>query len=113
MVYWGEERTRQRLRCFVKMTGAPHTCEGIQFTDNFVGEDPEFRPPDDHPISKEDVRLFDQTLRMCTIYVCSPRIRPRPSLISNSSSLDRSLQPEDTFREKSTYKLVIPDQTLR
>ncbi|PIO60149.1 hypothetical protein TELCIR_18361 [Teladorsagia circumcincta] len=54
---------------FVKMTGAPHTCEGIQFTDNFVGEDPEFRPPDDHPISKEDVRLFDQTLRMCTIYV--------------------------------------------
>ncbi|KAK6054743.1 hypothetical protein COOONC_07752 [Cooperia oncophora] len=113
IVYWGEERTRQRLRCYEKMTGATHTCEGIHFTDTFAGEDPDFHPPDDHPISKEDLRLFDQTLRMCTIYVCSPRIRPRPSLLSNSSSLERSLQPDDTFREKSTYRVVIPDQTLR
>ncbi|KAK5968086.1 hypothetical protein GCK32_016343 [Trichostrongylus colubriformis] len=78
IVYWGEERTRQRLRCFEKISGNPHTREGLQFTDSFVGEVPAFRVPDDHPISKEDVRLFDQTLRTCIIYVCSPRIRPRP-----------------------------------
>ncbi|VDO08418.1 unnamed protein product [Haemonchus placei] len=112
LVYWGEERTRQRLRCFEKISGAPHLCEGMQFTDNFDGEGPPFQPPEDYPISKEDVRLFDQTLRMCTIYVCSLRIRPRSSLASNTSSLERSLQPEDTFREKTIYR-VIPDQTLR
>nr|CDJ96032.1 CRE-SPD-2 protein [Haemonchus contortus] len=112
LVYWGEERTRQRLRCFEKISGAPHLCEGMQFTDNFDGEGPPYQPPEDYPISKEDVRLFDQTLRMCTIYVCSLRIRPRSSLASNTSSLERSLQPEDTFREKTIYR-VIPDQTLR
>ncbi|KJH53505.1 hypothetical protein DICVIV_00248 [Dictyocaulus viviparus] len=113
LVYWGEERTRLRLRCFEKLRGISHLCDGIHFTDAFVGEDLSFCPPEDHPISKEDMRLFDQTLRMCTIYVCSTRIRPRPSLISNTSSFDRSLQPEDTFREKSTYKVAVADQTLR
>ncbi|VDM74709.1 unnamed protein product [Strongylus vulgaris] len=45
--------------------------------------------------------------------VCSPRIRPRPSLASNTS-LERSLQPEDTFRERTAYNtLMIPDQTIR
>ncbi|KAJ1347415.1 hypothetical protein KIN20_002467 [Parelaphostrongylus tenuis] len=114
MVYWGEERTRLRLRCFENLKGISHQCEGIRFTDFFVGEDPTFCPPEDHPITKEDLRLFDQTLRMCTIYVCSPRVRPSPSLISNySSPFERSLQPEDTFRERSTYKVAVPDQTLR
>ncbi|VDL70756.1 unnamed protein product [Nippostrongylus brasiliensis] len=101
----------QHQQRYEKKMGVSHTCEGLQFTDFFVGEDPEFCPPQDHPVSKEDMRLFDQTLRMCTIYVCSPRIRPRPSLISNES-LERSLQPEDTFREKSTYRAVVSDQTL-
>ncbi|KAK6728915.1 hypothetical protein RB195_006154 [Necator americanus] len=113
LVYWGEERTRRRLRCFEQKMGITHTCEGLQFTDKYDGEDIEFIPPKSYPISKEDVRLFDQTLRMYTIYVCSPRIRPRQSLASNSS-LDRSLQPEDTFRERTVYNtLVVPDQTLR
>ncbi|KAK5984307.1 hypothetical protein GCK32_016522 [Trichostrongylus colubriformis] len=111
IVYWGEERTRRRLRCVEKITGTRHTCEGIQFTDSFVGEDPAFQPPADHPISKEDIRLFDQTLRMCIIYACSPRIGPRPSLAPES--LERSLQLEDTFREKITRKPMIPDRTLR
>uniref|UniRef100_A0A0K0CW33 ASH domain-containing protein n=1 Tax=Angiostrongylus cantonensis TaxID=6313 RepID=A0A0K0CW33_ANGCA len=114
IIYWGEERTRLRLRCFENLKGISHLCEGIRFTDAFVGEDSTFCPPEDHPITKEDVRLFDQTLRMCTIYVCSPRIRPGPSLISNySSPFERSLQPEDTFRERSTYKVAVPDLTLR
>ncbi|VDM63597.1 unnamed protein product [Angiostrongylus costaricensis] len=103
-----------RQQRFENLKGISHLCEGIRFTDTFVGEDPTFRPPEDHPITKEDVRLFDQTLRMCTIYVCSPRIRPGSSLISNySSPFERSLQPEDTFRERSTYKVAVPDLTLR
>ncbi|ETN84418.1 hypothetical protein NECAME_01644 [Necator americanus] len=113
LVYWGEERTRRRLRCYEQKMGITHTCEGLQFTDKYDGEDIEFIPPKSYPVSKEDVRLFDQTLRMYTIYICSPRIRPRQSLASNSS-LDRSLQPEDTFRERTVYNtLVVPDQTLR
>ncbi|EYB80813.1 hypothetical protein Y032_0399g741 [Ancylostoma ceylanicum] len=113
VVYWGEERTRRRLRCYEEKTGVIHSCENLQFTDKYVGEEPEFAPPQGHPVSKEDVRLFDQTLRMYIIYVCSPRIRPRQSLSSNSS-LERSLQPDDTLRERTVYNtLVVPDQTIR
>ncbi|KAL6730542.1 hypothetical protein Aduo_001505 [Ancylostoma duodenale] len=113
VVYWGEERTRRRLRCYEEKTGSVHQCETLQFTDQYVGEEPEFAPPQGYPVSKEDVRLFDQTLRMYIIYVCSPRIRPRQSLASNSS-LERSLQPDDTLRERTVYNtLVIPDQTIR
>lgn len=112
LVYWGEEQTRQRLRCF-EQAGPPCIYEGIQFTDKYIGEELAFCPPKDYPVSKEDARLFEQMLRTCIIFVCSPRVRPRPSLASSTSSLERSLQPEDTFRERSTYRVIVNDQTLR
>lgn len=113
IVYWGEETTRQRLRCYERMVGDVQMCEGLQFTETFVGEDATFCPPEDYPVNREDQLLFEQSLRMCTIHVCSPKVRQGPSLVSNSSAMERSLQPEDTFREKSTYREAVPDQTLR
>ncbi|VDP21478.1 unnamed protein product [Heligmosomoides polygyrus] len=56
------------------MVGDVQMCEGLQFTETFVGEDATFCPPEDYPVNREDQLLFEQSLRMCTIYV-SPDIK--------------------------------------